>query len=807
LLKTTISLIFLFISATLLSAFTLNSSSTTILISQNEKEVVRTAATLLSGDIGMVTGGKVILIDDNIALSGQVGSETKVIIAGTEEGNPYIKRLVNEGRIDLSGIQGQWESYIIEEIFHPFPGVESALVIAGSDPRGTAFGLLKISEIMGVSPLYWWSDIPVEKRESVTLEASRIIQGPPSVRYRGIFLNDEDWGLRPWAAENMDTELGNIWPNTYEKVFELLLRLKANTIWPAMHEGTPGFFTVEGNKEAADRYGILVSTSHCEPMLRNNVDEWRFLNGFWNYKTNSPKIREYWNERIAETWQYENIYTMGMRGIHDGSMPGGGSLDDKTERLENVIQDQRGILEQYHGSPDAVPQVFIPYKEVLDIYRNNLELPEDITLVWADDNHGYLRQLSNPGEQQRSGNSGVYYHLSYWGSPEDYLWLSTTSPSLIYYEMNKAYRTGADRFWIFNVGDIKPAELEMQFSLDLAYDINNVTPDSLNEYIRDQSGRLFGEELADPITAVRLEHYRLAAAGKPEHLLQVQYSHNENSDQAMERIKQYTDLMEEIGRLSRKIPENLRDAWYQLIEYPVRSAALMNLKFLYSERATLIKRTDRDLSRDYSRLAEESFEEIKVLTNRYNTEIAQGKWNGMMSWHPRNRRVYKMPSRRRKPLLEDTGSLYNAADWVNAEGSGNFTWKVFDGLGSSGKAVSLFTDSEWDSISDKTPAMVTYELDVPAPGNYQLEIRCLPTHPLYAPLSLEYGVSIEGREEILTDIESEAGTKEWKLNVLRGYTGRNFPFTADNSAKLRFSISVYDPGIVFDSFAVIPVKD
>jgi len=803
-LKRSLSLIsFLLGSAVLLPGFTIDDSSTTaILISPDERDVVQTAGGLLASDITRVTGGNALVIAET---SPQGSSETPLILAGTEEGNSLIRKLSDAGKLDLSEIRGKWESFVIREVSDPLPGVGKALVIAGSDPRGTAYGLLKISELMGVSPFYWWADVPAVRQNRITLNPGRIVQGPPSVRYRGIFLNDEDWGLRPWAAENMDPEVNNIGPNTYSRIFELLLRLKANTIWPAMHEGTSPFFTVDGNKEAADRYGILISTSHCEPMLRNNVEEWKFFrSGSWNYKRNSENIRRYWEERIAETADGENIYTVGMRGIHDGSMPGGGSRDEKTLRLEQVIQDQRTILEKYHGAPGAVPQIFIPYKEVLDLYRNDLSLPGDITLVWADDNHGYLRQLSNEEEQKRSGKSGVYYHLSYWGSPEDYLWLSTISPALIYYEMHKAMGTGADRFWIFNVGDIKPAELEMQFALDLAYDTTVVSPDSLKTWIRTQTAELFGDDLADRITALRLEHYRLAAAGKPEHQLHLRYSHHEESDRAGERINACEALLEETDLIGREIPEELQDAWYQLIEYPVKGAALMNLKFLYTERAALTKRDDRNRSRDFARRAEEAFREIQILTDRYNSEISGGKWKGMMSWHPRNRKVYKMP-RRRQAMTEHTGHLHDAASWQSARGSGNYEWKVFKGLGPSGRAAGLFPASDWHSLEGEPPALLTYELEVPGTGEYDLEVRCLPTHPLYTPLGLEYGVTFEGGEETRTEIEAEAETREWKTNVLRGYSSRTFPFTAEGSGTIRFRITVYDPGIVFDSLAVIPV--
>jgi hypothetical protein len=286
------------------------------------------------------------------------------------------------------------------------------LVIAGSDRRGTAYGIFHLSRLMGVSPFVWWADVFACKEKSSYMFQVPYISKEPSVQYRGIFINDEDWGLQPWAAKNMDTDIKDIGPKTYAKVFELLLRLKANYIWPAMHPCTRAFYYYKQNPKVADDYAIVVGSSHAEPMLRNNVFEWavNFENeygkksGEWRYDTNKDIVYNYWNDRVKQATNYESVFTVGMRGVHDSGMPGPKDADEKLKLLEQIITDQRQMLQNnFKKQPDKLPQIFVPYKEVLSLYRRGMKLPDDITIIWPDDNHGYIRQLPNEAEQKRSG--------------------------------------------------------------------------------------------------------------------------------------------------------------------------------------------------------------------------------------------------------------------------------------------------------------------------------------------------------------------------------------------------------------------
>ena len=306
------------------------------------------------------------------------------------------------------------------------------VVIVGSNGRGTAYGILELSRKAGVSPWIDWGDVTPLRKNYLALDDKFEILQRPSVDYRGVFINDEDWSSRVWDKQLVDrhSKTGVIGPRYYHRLFQLLLRLRANTLWPAMHEGTKGFFQVKGNREVADSFDIVVGSSHCEPLLRNNVAEWDSKTmGHYNWVTNRKQVEQYWRERVQETAHMDALYTLGMRGIHDGAMEGVGSGAAQVSALQSVIDEQRKILRQtVNHDLKKVPQVFIPYKEVLHAYESGLKVPDDVTLMWCDDNYGYLTRLPDAAEQRRSGGGGVYYHLSYWGRPHDYLW---PPPSLV----------------------------------------------------------------------------------------------------------------------------------------------------------------------------------------------------------------------------------------------------------------------------------------------------------------------------------------------------------------------------------------
>ncbi|MDB5205893.1 MAG: hypothetical protein JWR72_968 [Flavisolibacter sp.] len=441
-------------------------SASAFLIDTADADVVHIAAKAVALDIELVSDLKpsVISILNN--------SSNYIIIAGTIGQSSYIDGLIKSKKLDVSKVKNKWETFIITTINSPLKGVKQALVIAGSDSRGTAYGLFEVSRMAGVSPWVWWADVHPEKKKTVYINLTKPVVESPAVKYRGIFINDEDWGLQPWAAKTLEPETGDIGPKTYAKVFELLLRLRANLIWPAMHPSTKAFYHYPGNKTVAAAYSIIVGSSHAEPMLRNNVGEWdEKTMGHFNYITNKAAVQKYWEERVKESSTNNGMYTLGMRGVHDSGMEGVKSAKEAVPLLEQIFDDQRKMLQKYVAKDvTKVPQVLTAYKEVLEIYDNNLKIPEDVTLVWPDDNYGYIQRLNNDAEQKRAGGGGVYYHTSYWGRPHDYLWLNSTHPSLIREEMMKAFAMKTDRLWVLNVGDIKPHEYNILMFLDLAFD-------------------------------------------------------------------------------------------------------------------------------------------------------------------------------------------------------------------------------------------------------------------------------------------------------------------------------------------------
>ncbi|NML07808.1 glycosyl hydrolase 115 family protein [Sphingomonas sp. G-3-2-10] len=626
-------------------------SAPTIYFSAGDAPVVEIAANAFAGDVERVSGVK------PKVSQGNPGGRLAILV-GTIGGSPLIDRLVAENRIAVGSLKDQTEAYTIAVVENPMPGVSRALVVAGTDRRGTAYGIFRLSERIGVSPWVWWADVAPTRRASLSLGSETITQGSPSVRYRGIFINDEDWSIRPWAARTIDPS-GDMGPTTHAHIFELLLRLRANYLWPAMHKVTSAFNQVDGNAEMADRYAIVMGASHAEPMLRNNVAEWNFeQNGEFNYGKNGPKILQYWRDRVQANHRYENVYTVGMRGIHDSPAEMNRGFDG-VKLLEQVVTDQRSLFREVGKDPATVPQVFVPYKEVLDIYRKGMKVPDDVTLGWVDDNYGYIRQLSTPAEQKRSGGAGVYYHISYWGVPNDYLWLDSTPPALIGEEMGKAYATNARRLWVVNVGDIKPGEKGLTYFMDLAYDYEGTSKLGQQGWLKRWAADTFGPQEADAIADLLRAYYRLGFARKPEHMgwndaetapRPTEFSPVAYGDEAGQRAAEYRDLDKRAEAIAARLPKEKRDGFYHLVIYPVRGSALLNGKILDADRSFLYAHQGRASANLYADRAAVSYRGIRKATDAYNA-IGGGKWKEFMHDEPRYQSVFNMPPVGRvKPL-------------------------------------------------------------------------------------------------------------------------------------------------------------
>ena len=611
-----------------------------ILYDASDAAVVKRAAELFAADVEAVTGRRP-------QVTSATGETGPAVIVGTVGGSALIRRLSEAGKIDTAPLEGAWERYLIQTVANPLPGIRKALVIAGSDRRGAAYGLFTLSELIGVSPWYWWADVPVKKHAALHVDAPPTYSQTPSVRYRGIFLNDEDWGLTPWASQTFEPERGNIGPRTYAKVCELLLRLKANYLAPAMHPVSTSFNQIPENKLVADTFAIVMGSTHCEPLLLNTASEWDTKTmGPWNYDKNKEGINRVLTQRVRENSPYENVYTLALRGLHDGAMSTTLPMHEKVRMLQQALLDQRQILAENIDRPvETVPQAFTPYKEVLEIYSNGLELPDDVTIVWPDDNYGYMKRLSGVREQRRTGRSGVYYHVSYLGVPHSYLWFSTTPPSLMYEELRKAYDTTADRLWLVNCGDLKGSEMQVSLFLDMAWDIGRFTADNVVTYPARWLAGIFGEAYYDRLEAMTREHLRLAFPRKPEYMgwgyHWNRFDHNceqltdtdfsfTNYDEAQRRLEAYRQLGARAEALLHEIGDEARPAFYQLVYYPLRGAELMNRMTLGGQRNRWYARQGRAATNAVRDEVQRCYDSLQVITRGYNSLLG-GKWNHMMS--------------------------------------------------------------------------------------------------------------------------------------------------------------------------------
>lgn len=772
-----------------------------IFVDANDYKVVEVSANLLAEDIANVTGVKPAVYTDSQRLG------DNVVIAGTIGHNRLIDKLIKDGKINTAGIAGQWETYALQVVEKPLANIDAALVVFGSDRRGTAYGIFELSKQIGVSPWYWWADVPVTKRKNLVIKKGYYRDGPPSVKYRGIFINDEDFGLKPWAAGTYDPELGDIGPKTYKKVFELLLRLKANHCWPAMHHCTKPFNFYPENKEVADDYAIVMGSSHCEPLLYNNASEWDIETmGDWRYDTNRDTIYKVLDKRVSENGGFENVYTVGLRGIHDSGMRGNLSLQEQVALLEQVFVDQRKILTTHIDKPiTEITQVFIPYKEVMTLYDNGLKVPHDVTLTWVDDNHGYIRRLSSPQEQKRSGGGGVYYHLSYWGAPQDFLWLGSESPAITAYEMHKAYAYNAKRVWIFNIGDIKSIEKEMTFALEMAWDINRWNPWNAHEFNSDWAGRIFGTEFADEIGDILNIYYRLAADGRPEHVLYVDFS----KEQIDRRLDAYRQISERAKKLRDEIPEELRDAYFQLIYYPVVCAKLINEKIFFIRRS-LSKAGNNDSGNiELAKKAMESFDGIVEMTRVYNEDIAGGKWLNMMYFKPNNRLIFQEPERiasnskakfprsyAPEPVVSIPAKLFS-----NKKDYPDMRLRVIPGYKDGAVTIENYTAAPVADGKIESAPWIEFEAPLDA-GDYEVTMRCMPTHRIHEDRGVRIAIAAGGNNPVIQDLHAREWSEQWSANVLRGYSVAQATLSKENSGKTTIRVYLPEPGVVLDKINI-----
>lgn len=768
-----LGLLFLGVTQICSAQFSLRSGqSVTVACDNTEEKVVQTALQLFARDYETV-----------FSAPATISVNHGGIIVGTVDKSP----LIAATGVDISDLKSKNQAFLISVL----PG--GRLLVAGSDSHGTAYGIMELSRLIGVSPWEWWADVTPEKKEAFHLAADYKMVQSPSVEYRGIFINDEDWGLMPWSSLNYEPwyKPGRIGPQTNERIFELLLRLRANTYWPAMHECSVPFFLTPGNREAAEKFGIYIGGSHCEPMACSTAGEWnRRGKGDYDYVKNSSSVCHFWEERLKEVSEQEILYTVGMRGVHDGQMQGAKTVEEQKAVLERVLKDQRDLLRKYvNKDVEAIPQVFIPYKEVLDIYRAGLEVPEDVTLMWCDDNYGYVKHFPTEVERTRKGGNGVYYHASYWGRPHDYLWLGTFSPALLYQQMKEAYDRGIQKIWILNVGDIKPIEYQTELFLDMAWNIDQVIEEGVSGHLCNFLKREFGEAIGEDLLPVMMEHYRLSYIRKPEFMgntREEEYHTNAyrivkdmpwSRSYINKRLEDYHVISDKVEKLASRIQQDRQDAYFQLIKYPVQATAEMNKKMLYAQFA-------RHGEMNWNK-SDAAYDSIASLTRIYNIGIRNnGKWHRMMDHQPRRLPVFEPVDRSsvETPMLEDSPGLYK---WNGAEYSAGDAVSC-EGLGYEEKAVMLEKNKELSFDFGECPG-----------DSVEVEIRLLPNHPIHGG-QLRFSVSIDKKNAQTVSYETQGRSEEWKENVLRNQAIRRVVLPVKKRKKHNLTIKALDEGVVID---------
>lgn len=575
---------------------------------------VARAAQDLSTDLQKIGGPAVKLVSDEAEL------KEFALMVGTLGHSRLIDDLARRGLIDTGGL-ASWDGYLIQLIDKPLPQIKQALVIVGGNKRGTSYGIYDLSQQMGVSPWYYWADVtPLKKKALFVLPKTRKIDAP-KVKYRGIFLNDEAPALTNWIKENH----GNYNHEFYAKVFELLLRLKANYLWPAMWANA---FNDDDpkNQALADEYGIVMGTSHHEPMMRADKEWNRYGKGKWEFSTNPDNLAEFWRQGAVRAKPYESLFTMGMRGQEDEPMSEGENI----QLLQNIVARQRGILADVFApqSLEQIPQVWCLYKEVQAYYEKGMRVPDDITLLWSDDNWGNLRRLPTPLERHRSGGAGVYYHFDYVGGPRSYRWINTVPLAKIWEQMNLAYSHGASQIWITNVGDLKPMEFPTEYFLAMAWNPDAWPKERITEYGELWAEREFGKTFARDIAALMHGYTRHNGRRKPELLSPDTYSllNYSEAERVLTELQQLSDAAE---ALAKKIPAERQAAYFQLVLHPVLATANMTRLYNALGKNRLYAQQGRATANQYGQLAKEYFAFDKNLKERFDTHN-NGKWRHFM---------------------------------------------------------------------------------------------------------------------------------------------------------------------------------
>jgi hypothetical protein len=733
-----------------------------VYVDESANSAVKIAVGSFTSDLAHVAGKKPLRLQQIDRAAGPL------VIVGVLGQSPVIDGLVKSGKIDVREIAGHWEAFRQIVVSKPFPNVSQALVVVGSDRRGAVFGLYDISEKMGVSPLVWLADVSVKRQQNVFFTTgSRADE--PKVKYRGIFINDEAPGFEVWTSK----KFGGANAKAYEHIFELILRMKGNYLWPAMWP--PRAFNADdpNNYILADAMGVVMGTSHHEPMMRA-YDEWHrqvyqgLMGGKWDYASNSENLRRFWRGGIERMMSkgdgrgYDSLVTIGMRGDGDEPMSEGTA----TQLLETIVADQRKIISEITGKPaEQVPQVWALYKEVQDYYDHGMTVPDDVTLLFADDNWGQIRRLPTK-DRDRKGGYGVYYHFDYVGAPRNYKWLNTNQIEKTWQQMDLAYRRGAKTLWVVNVGDIKPMEYPISFFLQMAWNPEAMTLDALNAYPQQWAAATFGPSQAKAIASILTRYSQFSARRKPELIDANTFALGEgtgpmlNGGEFGSMVGEWKSLENDVRLVKAKLPKTQLDAYFELVEHPVQ--ALSNLYQLYYAVAWnhRLAAVNDPRANAFADLAESAFRRDQALTDKYH-RLANGKWDGMMlqthigytTWQEPKTQV--MPEVKRVPGTAVTPSFATpsivAANGVIALEAPGFSravdgrgleWKVIPNLGRTRGAVIALPQGLAPTVQSDG-VRLEYDVELSRSGDLKAQLYLVPTLDTNGSTGLNLGVSID----------------------------------------------------------------
>ncbi|KGO95154.1 glycosyl hydrolase 115 family protein [Flavobacterium subsaxonicum] len=776
--------------------------ATSILIDSKDDSLINIVANLFISDVERVSGKRP-------KLTTKPDTNKNIIIIGTVANSSYIKELVKTKKLNVETLTGQWDGYTIQVVNNPFKGVKQALVIVGSNKRGAAYGTLEISKQMGVSPWYWWADVPVKKKSEIFVNVATPISDAPKVKYRGIFINDEAPAFTGWAKE----KFGGLNHKTYEKVFELLLRLKANYLWPAMW-GSAFNDDDKLNPVLADRWGIVMGTSHHEPMQRAQQEWKRYGKGAWDYTKNESVLRDFWRKGIQNMGTHESIVTVGMRGDGDEPMTEGTA----TALLEKIVADQRKILEEITGKPASeTPQLWALYKEVQDYYDKGMRVPDDVTLLLCDDNWGNIRKLPKVDDKIRKGGYGIYYHFDYVGDPRNYKWINTNNIARVYEQMHLAWEYNARQIWIVNVGDIKPMEFPISFFLDYAWNPDKWTPDNLRTYYTNWAADQFGSQYANSIGEVVREYGQLAARRKPELVDSSTYS-LQHYNEAENVVATYNALLEKAEKIQQQLPAEYHDAYFQLVLHPIRANANLHQMYYAAAQNNRYAAANDKKANAYADTVKELFKKDSVISVQYNT-MNNGKWNhfmdqvhiGYTSWNdPKTDimpKVTYVPETSKATLpveaavadksaqseaAKDTGTAFfekngyvaiDAEHFTNAINTNGITWKILQDIGRTASGITPFPVTAPKQQPGGNNPHLEYTFYIYEEGKASVAAYFSPTLNFHnAADGLRYAISIDNETPKIVGINASPDAAVW-----RGWV-------ADNCIVKTTSHSILKPG-------------